>query len=113
MLQSYQALKLSNTKALQLLTSKALKHQSYHGLKLQTYIKIKTCTDLDVAHAPPLTSSTTTMSRPRDCHRRRGRRRPPRLLVQCREGDVEVVSEQRAFQLRPLGALIEKFYGRI
>ena len=53
------------------------------------------------------------MSRPRDCHRRRGRRRPPRLLVQCREGDVEVVSEQRAFQLRPLGALIEKFYGRI
>ena len=71
MLQSYQALKLSNTKALQLLTSKALKHQSYHGLKLQTYIKIKTCTDLDVAHAPPLTSSLPRAWRPKKGQKRR------------------------------------------
>ena len=112
-LQSLDAPKLENVRDLKLSSSKTINISYQKAPNLQIYVKIKTCADFCVAHAPPLTSSTTTMSRPRDCQHRRGRRRPPRLLVQCREGDVEVVSEQRAFQLRPLGALLEKFCGRI
>ena len=50
-------LKLKSSHAPKLSSSKAIKHQSYQALKLQTYMKIKTCTDLDAALAPPLTSS--------------------------------------------------------
>ena len=53
-------LKLFSSKALNLLSSKAFNLQSYQALKLQTYIKFKTCTDLGVAHAPPLTSSLSS-----------------------------------------------------
>ena len=59
-LSSSKDLKLFSSKALNLLSSKEFKLQSYQALKLQTYIKFKTCTDLGVAHAPPLTSSLSS-----------------------------------------------------